>query len=36
MLAIEDKCLAEKLANARLEKKEKILATDKEINEKYK
>ncbi|MBE5754485.1 MAG: 5-(carboxyamino)imidazole ribonucleotide mutase [Clostridiales bacterium] len=36
MLAIEDKVLAEKLANKRAEKKEKILSTDKEINAKYK
>lgn len=36
MLAIEDKVLAEKLAAKRAEKKEKILATDKEINARYK
>ncbi len=36
MLAIEDKTLAEKLANKRAEKKEKILSTDKEINARYK
>ena len=36
MLAIEDKVLAEKLANKRAEKKEKILSTDKEINSRYK
>lgn len=36
MLAIEDKELAEKLYLKRAEKKEKILATDKEINARYK
>lgn len=36
ILAVEDKELAEKLQNAREEKKAKILATDKEINERYK
>ena len=36
ILAVEDKALAEKLQNARDEKKAKILATDKEINERYK
>ena len=36
ILAIEDNVLAEKLANKRAEKKEKILSTDKEINAKYK
>jgi hypothetical protein len=34
-LAVEDKELAEKLQAARDAKKAKILATDKEINEKY-
>ena len=36
ILAVEDRELAEKLQNAREEKKAKILATDKEINERYK
>lgn len=36
ILAVEDKELAEKLQNARDEKKAKILATDKEVNERYK
>ena len=36
ILAVEDKELAEKLQKARDEKKAKILATDKEINERYK
>ena len=36
ILAVEDKTLAEKLQNARDEKKAKILATDKEVNERYK
>ncbi len=36
ILAIEDKVLAEKLQKAREEKKAKILATDNEINQKYK
>ncbi len=36
ILAVEDKELADKLLQARLEKKAKILEKDKEINEKYK
>ncbi len=36
ILAVEDKALAEKLGKAREEKKAKILATDKEINQRYK
>ena len=36
ILAVEDKALAEKLQQAREEKKAKILATDKEINQRYK
>ncbi len=36
ILAVEDKELAEKLLQARLEKKAKILEKDKEINQKYK
>ena len=36
ILAVEDKTLAEKLQTARDLKKAKILATDKEINAKYK
>lgn len=36
ILAVEDKELAEKLQNARDEKKAKILATDREVNERYK
>ncbi len=35
ILAVEDKELAEKLQKARDEKRAKILAVDKEINEKY-
>lgn len=35
ILAVEDKALAEKLQKARDEKREKILAVDKEINKKY-
>ncbi len=35
ILAVEDKILAEKLQKARDEKMAKILAVDKEINEKY-
>ncbi len=36
ILAVEEKELAEKLQNARDNKKAKILATDEEINKKYK
>ena len=36
ILAVEDKALAEKLQQAREDKKAKILATDKEINQRYK
>ena len=36
ILAVEDKALAEKLQSARDAKKQKILATDAEINAKYK
>jgi 5-(carboxyamino)imidazole ribonucleotide mutase len=36
ILAVEDKTLAEKLQQAREDKKAKILATDKEINQRYK
>ena len=35
ILAVEDKALAQKLQSARDDKKAKILAKDKEINEKY-
>ena len=36
ILAVEDSALAEKLQAARDEKKEKILAVDKEINARFK
>jgi 5-(carboxyamino)imidazole ribonucleotide mutase len=36
ILAVEDKALAEKLQQAREDKKAKILATDEEINQRYK
>ena len=35
ILAVEDKDLAQKLADARAQKMQKILAVDKEINQKY-